>query len=141
VIVVLLLALSAPAMPNLDITPGRVNFSLSVQEICATKWGADRRVVTESMRREVFRAYHVPYAEHGKYEVDHLISRELGGADDVKNLWPQPWAGPYGAHEKDRLENALHRLVCANKLGIVEARRAVVTDWVAAYKKYVEGAR
>jgi hypothetical protein len=50
---------------------------------------------------------------HGRRcEIDHLISRELGGADDVKNFWPQP----YGTHAwnavlKDRVENRLHKEV------------------------------
>jgi 5-methylcytosine-specific restriction endonuclease McrA len=42
-------------------------------------------------------------------EVDHLISRELGGADATDNLWPQPYTQHPGAHEKDRLENQLHK--------------------------------
>jgi hypothetical protein len=42
-------------------------------------------------------------------EIDHLISRELGGADEVANLWPQSYGGqPWNAVLKDKLENRLH---------------------------------
>ena len=43
---------------------------------------------------------------HGKTcEIDHLISSELGGADDVQNLWPEAYGtSPWNAHLKDKLE-------------------------------------
>jgi hypothetical protein len=41
------------------------------------------------------------------------------------------------ARRKDVLENALKRLVCAHKLALSEAQIAIVTDWPAAYGKYV----
>ena len=50
----------------------------------------------------------VPY----QHEVDHLISLELGGSNAIRNLWPEPYAGRWGARTKDVLENRLHDLVC-----------------------------
>jgi hypothetical protein len=43
------------------------------------------------MKNAVVTAYAMTPADcpTGKIEIDHLISRELGGAGDVKNLWPQ----------------------------------------------------
>ena len=70
-------------------------------------------------------------------EIDHLVSRELGGADDVNNLWPQPYVEPWGASSKDRLENRLHVLVCAGTLNLTDAQEAIRTDWPAAFDKYV----
>ena len=71
------------------------------------------------MRREVFRRYGVPWAAHRDYEVDHLVPRELGGADDLSNLWPQNWDD---AHRKDHEENRLHQAVCAGTLSLEEAQ-------------------
>jgi hypothetical protein len=45
--------------------------------------------VTDAIRQRVFANYGIPWAQHTQNEVDHLISRELGGADDLKNLWPE----------------------------------------------------
>ena len=72
---------------------------------------------------------------HGKTcEIDHLIGRELGGADDVKNLWPESYGGaPWNAHFKDKLENRLHIEMCKKyTITLQEAR----DDWRVAYKKY-----
>jgi hypothetical protein len=67
--------------------------------------------------------------------IDHLISRELGGADAVTNLWVQPYAGPWNAGDKDRLENRLNKELCQNPTpAALEAARAALTgDWHKAY--------
>jgi hypothetical protein len=65
-------------------------------------------------------------------EIDHLIPLELGGADDVKNLWPQP-APDY--KYKDKLENELHRLVCSGKVSLSAAQDEIKTDWTLSYRK------
>jgi hypothetical protein len=73
------------------------------------------------------------------YEEDHLISLELGGhPTDPKNLWPEPRNGPLNAHDKDRLENELHRQVCAATITLEAAQQTIASDWVAAYQQYVD---
>lgn len=69
-------------------------------------------------------------------EVDHLIPLELGGSNRISNLWPERLDGEWNAHEKDELEGRLHRLVCAGKVDLETAQRAIATDWIAAYKEY-----
>jgi 5-methylcytosine-specific restriction endonuclease McrA len=68
-------------------------------------------------------------------EIDHLISRELGGDDALENLWPQPYTQHPGAHEKDWLENQLHKEVCNGDITLDEAQKEIKTDWYAAYLK------
>ena len=70
-------------------------------------------------------------------EVDHLVSLELGGSNAEANLFPEAATPKPGSHEKDRLENKLHQLVCKGQLGLRTAQRAIGRDWVAAYGKYV----
>ena len=70
--------------------------------------------------------------------MDHLISRELGGADSVENLWPQPYAQNPGAHEKDWLENRLHEDVCSDRINLEQAQQEIKADWYAAYLKRVQ---
>jgi hypothetical protein len=118
VLAILAILIIGPLAPNPRVTPG-VARPLSTRALCSTKWGKDARHVTPSMRRQVFAAYRVPYEKHRLYELDHLIPRELGGADDVGNLWPQPWPN---AHQKDQLENALHRAVCRGELRLEDAQ-------------------
>jgi hypothetical protein len=134
-------------LPDPGLTPGVV-LNLSVREICGTKWGKDRRHVTAKMKRVVFHEYGLTgnkdkYCRPGGCEVDHLVSRELGGADNVRNLWPQPYtpdpATGCGAHQKDRLENELHRLVCSGRMPLAEAQHDIGVDWVSAYNVHVLG--
>ncbi|MFM9735729.1 HNH endonuclease, partial [Streptomyces niveiscabiei] len=74
----------------------------------------------------------------GDYEVDHIISLELGGSNDIKNLWPQPYHGLWNAHMKDKLENKLNEMVKTNQIELADAQKAISTDWVGAYLKYVD---
>lgn len=119
-----------------DLTPGKVR-ELSHAQLCGTKWGSDRRVVTVAMRRHVFKSYGIAWENRAAYEVDHLIPRSLGGADDVLNLWPQPWPD---ARKKDRLEIALSKALCDGKVHDVRtAQRVFEDDWRAGYRRYIEG--
>ncbi len=72
------------------------------------------------------------------YEEDHLISLELGGSPTAPaNLWPEPYLIANGARTKDTLENKLHRLVCARVVPLAVAQRAIATNWITAYSRYV----
>jgi hypothetical protein len=133
----LALLLAYPTSPNRAVTPGEVR-PLSMSALCSTKWGKDARKVTLSMKKHVAAAYGVPWDQHALYEFDHLVPRELGGADSERNLWPQLFKAEYGAHQKDLLENELHRQVCAGALPLATAQDAIRTDWEAAYRRYVK---
>jgi hypothetical protein len=133
----LILLLLTLIRPNVAHTPGLTR-QLSQREVCSTKWGLDHRHVTEKMKRQVAAAYGVPWADRHRYEFDHYIPRELGGADDVSNLWPEPLTGLHNAHDKDRLENALHRKVCAGDMTLGFAVEAIQADWISAFRLYVQ---
>lgn len=130
----LLLAL-ALMVPNPKWTPGAL--ATPARDVCAVKWGLDRRFVTIRMKKQVAAWYGVAWKDHGKYEFDHAIPRALGGADAVTNLWPQPWVGKWNAHQKDVLENTLHRMVCAGTIPLDHAQWLMVNDWTLAYQAYV----
>jgi len=133
-------------VPDLTKTPGLARVGLSKEKICSIMWGKDERHVTDDMKRHVFEAYgysgyHDPQCvADGKgrtCEIDHLIGRELGGADDPKNLWPQSYgAKPWNANLKDKLENRLHKEVCAGALSLRKARDLLVNDWRKAYVQF-----
>lgn len=138
--VVLALALIAQAwggdLPDPALTPG-VTRQVSMQELCRRGSSKDARHVTAAAKRQVLEVYGIVNPGRGEYEIDHLISLELGGANDVKNLWPQSFVTqPWNAHKKDRLENRLHALVCRGLLPLEHAQREIATDWIKAYRKY-----
>ena len=70
-------------------------------------------------------------------QLDHRIPLALGGHQrNLTNLTLQPWEGEDGAKKKDRLERALQKLVCASKVMLNDARRAIYFDWQAAYRTF-----
>jgi hypothetical protein len=72
-----------------------------------------------------------------QYQIDYLINPQLGGTNDVRNLWPQPYASTvWNAYVKDALEDRLHEMVCKQQIDLASAQNAIATDWISAYKKY-----
>jgi len=122
---------SAILLPDPAVTPGQA-VPMDVATLCATKWGLDARHVTERMKAQTYADYGAVKRKGLCCEVDHLVSRELGGADVQDNLWPQPWRQ---ARMKDRVENWLHREVCAGRRSLATAQRAIARDW---YRVYLE---
>jgi hypothetical protein len=61
----------------------------------------------------------VRWADRGRYEFDHLVPRELGGADDVRtcgrNRWPK-------RASKIIVRMRLHRAVCAGTITLTAAQ-------------------
>lgn len=123
-----------PDLPNKALTPGVALPNVTAADVCSPGYAGRVRLVTEATKRKVYASYHLQ-PDGKRYEVDHLISLELGGSNDPRNLWPQHYSEPNGAHDKDKLEDELHRLVCSGKMTLTEAQKAIVGDWIAAKKK------
>jgi len=121
ILALLAILVVGPFAPNPTLTPGVVRPEITIVEVCRTKWGRDVRRVTDAMRREAMRRYGVPWAKRHLYEIDHLIPRDLGGADVVDNLWPQPL--DEARHIKDPLEVRIRKDVCAGTLSLEAAQR------------------
>ena len=121
--------------PNLRLTPG-ATVPVTESEVCGVAARAIP-VVPVSLKRRVFEEYGVTPPQPDAYEVDYLITPELGGATDIRNLWPEPYQDTvWNAHVKDQLEDRLHRMVCRGDLDLTTAQRDISTDWIAAYRKY-----
>ena len=130
--------LSAPvdlSMPRTALTPGETR-DVSLVDVCRESAAGSGRTVPVSLRRQVFRRYGIRDASPGSYEVDYLITPELGGADSIRNLWPEPYSSVWNAHVKDELEKRLHGLVCSGQVDLGTAQRDLSSDWILAYKKY-----
>ena len=130
-------ASAAPLVPDPVKTPGDV-LTTDPAVICVVGYTKTVRDVPKSVKQQVFRMYGIARRRPGEFEVDHLVSLELGGSNSIRNLWPESyWTRPINAHTKDRLENKLHKLVCTGKLDLSEAQKAIAQDWISAYKTYV----
>src|SRR6266576_1790327 len=123
------------SMPNGKLTPG-VALDVGAARTCTPGYAESARDVSDAEKAKVYARYHVRWVPY-RHEVDHLISLELGGSNAIRNLWPEPYAGRWGARTKDILENRLHDLVCEGRLALASAQRQEALDWVAAYRRYV----
>ena len=123
------------SFPEPSLTPG-VAAGVNREQVCRSM-PPKNRMVPASLQRKVFEEYGIPGAEPRAYEVDYLITPALGGADDIRNLWPQSYSSAmWNARVKDALEDRLHDLVCEGQLDLATAQRDISSDWIAAYKKY-----
>jgi hypothetical protein len=121
--------------PDVRLTPG-ATVPVTESEVCGTATKTVP-VIPVSLKRKVFERYGVTPPQPDAYEVDYLITPELGGATDIRNLWPEPYQDTaWNAHVKDQLEDRLHRMVCHGDVDLATAQRDISTDWIAAYRKY-----
>jgi len=117
-------------MPNQALTPGAIQSS-DTAAICTPGWAEAHRDVSEATKDYIAREYGLS-SRYG-YEIDHLIPLELGGSNSVLNLWPEPYGSPYGATQKDGLEDYLHEQVCYHGMPLATAQREIAANWYAAW--------
>lgn len=139
------LAAALAFLPDPATTPGATNPAVTqatiATTICADGWTKTIRPparYTDKLKRAQLAALGST-ADPRTVEEDHLISLEIGGnPTDPRNLWPEPWDGPWGAHRKDVLETHLKREVCAGRMTLDAAQDEVRKDWIAAYRGHPE---
>jgi hypothetical protein len=126
-------ALPPGTLPDSSLTPGAVS-QLTAAELCNGE--RPSRFVTETVRDQVLRVYGMQGVSAAAFELDALVTPELGGSTDPANLWPQRYQSPvWNARVKDELERLLPELVCSQQITLAEAQREIASDWVAAYKR------
>lgn len=137
---VLLLAAGTAAagdLPNPQLTPGDI-LTTDTKVICRPGYTKTVRDVPQALKAQVYRQYGVLSHQPREYEIDHLVSLELGGSNSIRNLWPQSYVTqPLNARVKDRLENKLHGLICSGALPVEQAQRGIAQDWTKAYVQYI----
>jgi hypothetical protein len=139
---------TTPGLVNPDVTQDTIH-----QTICTRGWTATIRPpvgYTNTLKREQLAGTTDRNPSH--FEEDHFISLELGGhPHDPRNLWPERWGtpdhpltaqGPFpshlvGAKNKDAVENALHREVCAGRMTLREAQWVISQDWFKYFRERV----
>lgn len=111
-----------------------------VNSICNTKTSGIRNV-SETTKKQVYKKAKIAYGDRQLcskgYEVDHRISLELGGTNDISNLQLQaycrevelsvsfPTGVLYDAHAKDKEENSLHKQICNKEITPAQAQEQI----------------
>ena len=131
------LAADSPLLPDRRLTPGAVR-PVTAAEACRGDQESPPAAAA-GVPRQVFARYGIDYRRAAEYELDFLITPELGGAAEPRNLWPQPYGAPvWNAYVKDELEQHLRRMVCDGALDLATAQRDIATDWIGAYRRYFD---
>ncbi len=124
-------ACSLGVEPDRRCSPGAYYSGLTEAVICSSTFTTSTiRDVPQSEKYAVEREYGLRAALYGHtLEIDHIVPLELGGSNDIANLFPER-----AYHAKDRLENRLHELVCAGTMTLEAARSGIAADWVGLYR-------
>ncbi len=122
-------------LPDPACTPGALLATGTKDAICQPGYARTVRNVPESEKRQVFAEYGIVSHSAGEFEVDHLVSLELGGSNDIANLWPEAASPQPGFHEKDKVENYLHDQMCAGAISLKQAQIEIATNWLAVYNR------
>jgi hypothetical protein len=129
-------------LPDPACTPGAVNPEVTPstlsRTICASGYSARVRPpwdVTDREKRLSARAYGYS-GSFATAELDHLVPLGVGGdPNDARNLWLEPnddTRATTNANGKDDVEDTLHAAVCAGRVGLAQAQRAIAADWTTA---------
>jgi hypothetical protein len=137
-----------PLLPDTNLTPGDVVTNVPIQTLMQHGYTATKgiRSVSGKVHKAVFVRYNIADVP-GHYEVDHLISLELGGSNSISNLWPQSYVTmPWNAHVKDKLENYLARRVREELRtnDVASAQRMlhhfqleIAENWITCFKNHM----
>jgi hypothetical protein len=116
-------------------TPGAIFPDATKAKICVKGYAGSVRNVPTSVKNKVYASYGIKTHKAGQYEVDHLVSLELGGSNDISNLFPEAASPKPGFHEKDKVENYLHNQVCSGKIALKQAQIEIATNWLSVYNR------
>lgn len=124
-----IIKITSKTFPNPTLTPGDI-LTMDYVFVCNKGYASQVRAVSEATKKQVYKEYNIAYPPaKNTYVIDHYISLELGGSNDIKNLWPQPYADSL---KKDKVENYLQRLMCNRTINISEAQ-SEIKNWTVVY--------
>lgn len=125
-------------LPDPACTPGAIDPAVTqdnlASTICTSGYTTTVRAGTTQAKKLSLQQYGQTAAPSTEY--DHLISLQLGGTNSVSNLWPEPnrAGAPGTTNPKDAIETRLSKAVCAHKVTLAAAQKAIAANWVTAEK-------
>ena len=130
------MSVAAGPLPNPHLTPGATT-AAAISDMCSMNHDDVVRPVPSVLQQTVFQEYGMKTTSAVNYEIDFLVSPGLGGAEDLRNLWPEPrYNTEWNSFVKDQLEDYLHQSVCGGRISLVTAQQDIAGNWISAYKKY-----
>ena len=124
--------------PDKECTPGAIFENITTEQMCVKGYSATVRNVPQSLKDTVYEMYNIPVAKRKGYVIDHLISLQLGGTNEIPNLFPQKSTGEINSRTKDKIENFLKREVCKGNMTLKKAQKIIAEDWLEVLDDYNE---
>lgn len=122
-------------LPDSACTPGAIFANVTKTQVCTPGYASSVRDVPQSVKEKVYAEYGITKHQPGQYEVDHLVSLQLGGSNDIANLWPEAANPTPGFHQKDLVENYLNSQICSGAISLQAAQVEIATNWMAVYNR------
>jgi hypothetical protein len=124
------------ALPDRRCSPGAFYAGVTKAVLCSPAFQPSNiRAMTKQLKHAVEIAYGMaPRKYHRTLEIDYIVPLELGGANNLANLFPESQTADPGYLAKDRLELKLHDLVCAGKMTLTTARQSIAANWISLYR-------
>ena len=124
------------SLPDRTLTPGAVT-TTDANDVCDVKSHSTVPQLASALQTAVYAAYGdtSPDALH-KHTLDWLVPYNLGGAGVKANIWPAATAGT-GFYQKIQTDTILRQMVCRRELTLVQAQKALETNWYSAWLRYV----
>jgi hypothetical protein len=129
-------------VPDHSCTPGAADAEVIVPNggnpgnirgtICTPGWTTEARALPTELVG-AFTAATNAYNVRGQATLNWLVPLELGGSNDVSNLWVMPVtpADPVQA-EKAKVDDTINKAVCAGTIGLAAAQNAEANNWTTA---------
>jgi hypothetical protein len=132
-------AASGKFLPDPVCTPGAVDPGVTQANLAQTICRSGFSSLVRAPASETDKAKKLSLQQYGETassttEYDHVISLEVGGTNATSNLWPEPNAtNATGVNNpKDPVENQLHTAICSGRISLVDAQKAIATNWTTA---------
>ena len=131
-------------LPDPKLTPGVTNPNITESNykntLCNKSWSTKSirpsSSYTTKLKIQQIAQYGFMDTNPKNYEEDHLISLELGGdPTNPSNLWPESYKTSPNAHDKDKVQNYLHKQLCLGLITLTEAQMEISTNWVDVLNK------
>lgn len=129
--------------PDPDCTPGAINPTITVEVLRNHSFRTRclrNMATTEQEKGQVYSWYGIRhprknYGDTQTCELDHVIPLELGGSDQLENIYPQ--CGPENVpleqrafKRKDTVENYLAWAVKTGQMDLSAAQRGIASNWL-----------
>jgi hypothetical protein len=128
-------------LPDPACTPGAIDPTVTQENLASTICKSGYTATVRAPASDTNKTKALSLSQYGQTrasttEYDHLISLQLGGTNAVSNLWPEPnrAGAPGTTNPKDSIETRLNKAVCAHKVTLAAAQKAIATNWVTAEK-------